>query len=134
MGSDPYSTLILTFDRPSLPERIVTAFYNLRVRSMCRTLCRCFKCQRFGHNPTAMYVRKRGLREVRIIISRPQPCDKPPHCVNCEGDHPANDSVPRFSGKEIQKIRVTEKVSFPEAKRRFQIRNPVDLSRSFPVL
>ncbi len=81
----------------------------------------------------AMYVSKRGLREVRIVSSRPTTCDKPPHCVNCEGDHPANDNkCPTFlREREIQKIRVTEKVSFPEAKRRFQTRNPVDLSRSF---
>ena len=57
-------------------------------------------------------------------------------CVNCSGNHSANyNQCPRFiAEKEIQKIRVTEKVSFPEARRRHQSRNPVDLSRSFSTV
>ncbi len=129
----PTSTLILTFDRPSLPERIVTAFYNLRVRQYVPNPLRCFKCQRFGHTQQRCMSVNAVCGKCGSSVHDPQPCDKPPHCVNCEGDHPANDNqCPTFlREREIQKIRVTEKVSFPEAKRRFQIRNPVDLSRSF---
>ncbi len=129
----PTSTLILTFDRPSLPERIVTAFYNLRVRQYVPNPLRCFKCQRFGHTQQRCMSVNAVCGKCGSSVHDPQPCDKPPHCVNCEGDHPANDNqCPTFlREREIQKIRVTEKVSFPEAKRRFQIRNPADLSRSF---
>ena len=129
----PTSTLILTFDRPSLPERIVTAFYNLRVRQYVPNPLRCFKCQRFGHTQQRCMSVNAVCGKCGSSVHDQQPCDKPPHCVNCEGDHPANDNqCPTFlREREIQKIRVTEKVSFPEAKRRFQIRNPVDLSRSF---
>ncbi len=129
----PTSTLILTFDRPSLPERIVTAFYNLRVRQYVPNPLRCFKCQRFGPTQQRCMSVNAVCGKCGSSVHDPQPCDKPPHCVNCEGDHPANDNqCPTFlREREIQKIRVTEKVSFPEAKRRFQIRNPVDLSRSF---
>ncbi len=127
------STLILTFDRPFLPEMIVTAFYNHRVRQYVPNTLRCFKCQRFGYTQQRCMSVNAVCAKCGSTVHDQQPCDKPPHCVNCEGDHPANDNkCPTFlREREIQKIRVTEKVSFPEAKRRFQIRNPVDLSRSF---
>ncbi len=99
---------------------------------MCRTLCAAFKCQRFGHTQQRCMSVNAVCGKCGSSVHDQQPCDKPPHCVNCEGDHPANDKCPTFlREREIQKIRVTEKVSFPEAKRRFQTRNPVDLSRSF---
>jgi len=61
------------------------------------------------------------------------PCTASEFCVNCSGNHSANSNqCPRYLvEREIQKIRVTEKVSFPEARRRYNARNPVDMSRSF---
>ena len=45
----PSATLNLTFDRPSLPDRIRCGFLNLQVRQYVPNPLRCFKCQRFGH-------------------------------------------------------------------------------------
>ena len=40
----PSATLILTFDRPSLQDRIRCGFFNLRVRQYVPNPLRCFKC------------------------------------------------------------------------------------------
>ena len=128
----PTSTLILTFDRPCLPNHIKCGFYNLRVRQYIPNPLRCFKCQKFGHT------QDRCKSPSVICVScgheaHESECQFPPCCVNCHGNHASNSrDCPSFkSEKEIQKIRVTEKVSFPEARRRFQEQNPVTFSRTF---
>ncbi len=102
--------------------------------SMCRNLCAASSVKGLGIPNSDVCPLTAVCGKCGSSVHDPQPCDKPPHCVNCEGDHPANDKpVPHVSpGKgEIQKNKGNRKGSFPEAKRRFQIRNPVDLSRSF---
>lgn len=129
----PTSTLILTFNLPTLPRNISCGFYNLRVRQYVPNPLRCFKCQRFGHTQQRCMADTPVCGNCGKPSHEPGPCTTTPHCVNCEGAHPANyNQCPTFlKERDIQKIRVVEKVSFPEAKRRFHARNPVDLSRSF---
>ena len=45
----PTATLILTFDRTSLPDRIRCGFFKPRMRQYVPNPLRCFKCQSFGH-------------------------------------------------------------------------------------
>ncbi len=129
----PTSTLILTFNLPSLPEYVSCGYYNLRVRQYVPNPLRCFKCQRFGHTQQRCMAVSPACAKCGNSAHDPNPCSSPARCVNCEGDHAANSNkCPTYlREREIQRIRVTEKVSFPEAKRRYLVKNPVDLRRSF---
>ena len=61
------------------------------------------------------------------------PCQSSPHCINCDGPHGSNSrDCPKFQmEREVQKIRATYKMSFPEAQRRYQAHHPVYFSRNF---
>ena len=107
-------TLILTFDKPSLPDRIRCGFFNLRVQQYVPNALRCFDCQRFGHTQV-------HCMSQEICVSCGQkayssPCQSSPHCVNCNGPHGSNSrNCPKFQIEwEIQKIRATDMVSFLE--------------------
>ncbi len=81
---------------------------------------------------TKVHGRKPCCEKCVIPAHDPNPCSSPARCVNCEGDmRPTLTSAPYLREREIQRIRVTEKVSFAEAKRRYLVKNPVDLRRSF---
>ncbi len=129
----PIPTLILTFNLSFLPEKISCGYYNLGVRQYVPNPLRCFKCQRFGHTQQRCMVVSPACAKCGKSANDPNTFSSPVRCVNCEGDHAANSNkCPTYlREKEIQKIRVTEKVSFPEAKHRYLVKNPVDLRRSF---
>ena len=61
------------------------------------------------------------------------PCQSSPHCINCDGPHGLNSrDCPKFQmEREIQKIRATDKVSFPEVRHHYQAQHPVSFSRNF---
>ena len=61
------------------------------------------------------------------------PCQSSSHSVNCSGPRGSHScDCPKFQmEREIQKIRATDKVSFPEAQHRYQSQHPVDFSGSF---
>ena len=58
------------------------------------------------------------LRTIQILLVR----KRTPHCVNCKGDHAASDrNCPKFlEQKKIIRIKFTERITFPEAKRKFE--------------
>ena len=127
----PSTTLILTCDRPSLPYRIHCEFFNLWVRQYVPNPLHCFKCQRLGHT-------QEHCMSQAICVSCGQkahspPCQSSPHCINCDGPHDSNSRhcLKFHMGRVIQKIRSTDKVSFPEGRHRYHIQHPVDFSRSF---
>lgn len=122
-------SFLVAFSCPSLPTDVKIAFYILKVRPYVPRPRRCFKCQRFGH-PAA----RCRSEETICACGRPQhedTCQEPPVCVNCKGKHKASDAqCPAFQlEREIQKIKITEKVSFFEA--RAKARNLVRPNVSF---
>ena len=116
----PSTTLILTFDRPSLPDCIRCGFFNLRVRQYVPNPLCCFKCQRFGHT-------KEHCMSQAICVSCGQKahsplCQSSPHFIYCDGPHGSNshDCLKFQIEMEIQKIRATDKVSVLEARCHYQ--------------
>nr|KAG5713220.1 hypothetical protein BaRGS_007747 [Batillaria attramentaria] len=111
-------TIILTFGQPTAPEKLWAGFYWVKVKAFIPLPLRCFKCQRFGHgqascrnDPTCA---KCGGKD-----HDDKDCSSSPTCVNCKGSHPSSSKdCPKWKEEcTIQRIRVEQKVSFPEARR-----------------
>nr|KAG5702023.1 hypothetical protein BaRGS_015758 [Batillaria attramentaria] len=111
-------TIILTFGQPTAPEKLWAGFYWVKVKAFIPLPLRCFKCQRFGHgqascrnDPTCA---KCGGKD-----HDDKDCSSSPACINCKGSHPSSSKdCPKWKEEcTIQRIRVEQKVSFPEARR-----------------
>lgn len=122
--------LVLTFSMASLPQHVTAGFYSLKVRHYIPEPMRCFKCQKFGHTSS------RCTSSVAVCVcGKPlhegSPCSEPLHCVNCSGAHSVRyKQCPAYCReKQIQEMRVVEKISYNEARRRVQPKNDVSYAR-----
>nr|CAH7763724.1 unnamed protein product [Callosobruchus chinensis] len=115
---------VLTFNNPTLPTYVTVAFYKLQIRPYIPPPVRCFRCQQIGH------VAERCEKEQLCVCGRPphegSPCEEPKKCVNCEGSHSAiYKGCPVYKEEAvIQKVKVMEKVSYAEAKRKVKAQTP----------
>ncbi|XP_055924706.1 uncharacterized protein LOC129975493 [Argiope bruennichi] len=123
----PTKHLILTFNTPVLPKSVKIAYINCSVKPYIPNPIRCFKCQKFGHTITAC----RGDKEICARCSLPDHnsnncTSTTPKCFNCSGDHPAYfRSCPRYKEeKEIQTVKITKNIPFPEARKIVTDRTP----------
>lgn len=109
---------ILTFSTPNLPNRIKAGYLNVSVRPYIPNPLRCFRCQRFGHSITSCRgsatCAKCGCKE-----HSSEQCTSKACCINCGGDHPAYfKSCPKWQlEKEIQRLRVVNNLSYPDARK-----------------
>ncbi|KAG7189884.1 hypothetical protein KM043_018851 [Ampulex compressa] len=119
----PTSSIILTFNSPSIPEKIKAGIHVINVRLYIPNPVRCYNCQKYGHTA-------HNCREQQICI-----CGQPPHsgsscstpliCVNCGDNHSARSrSCPAFQREmEIQRIKTINKLSYPDARRIVSTKN-----------
>lgn len=125
----PTKHVILTFNQPEIPKDIKAGYLNCPVRPYIPNPLRCFQCQRFGHSKNSC----RG-RLTCSLCSLPdhsfETCTSAPKCINCLGPHSSNSkSCPSWQKeREIQKIKVLNKVSYPEARRIVLANQPPNLS------
>ncbi|GBM37200.1 hypothetical protein AVEN_14970-1 [Araneus ventricosus] len=122
----PTKHLILTFNTPVLPKSVKIAYINCNVKHYIPNPLRCFKCQRFGHTLTACRS-KQNCARCSLPDHDSNNCSSPtPKCYNCTGEHPADfKSCPRYKlEKEIQTVKITKNISFPEARKIVNDRNP----------
>lgn len=113
----PTPSIILTFRKSSLPDRIIAGYLSLRVRPYIPNPMRCFNCQRFGH--ISQNCQQPSVCPSCGKQSHPESeCLPPPFCPNCEGSHsPRYKGCPTFKEEyQIQKVRVTEKLPYFVAK------------------
>ena len=115
------NTLILTFGASQLPNYIKAGYIIARVEMYIPNPLRCFKCQKYGHGKdrckheqTCARCGEKGHEDTG--------CENLAHCVNCNGDHPSYArKCPTWEiEREIVKIKYTEDISFPEARRKLQ--------------
>jgi hypothetical protein len=130
------NTFILKFNVSSLPASIKAGFLNIRVMPFVPNPLRCYNCQRFGHHKekcNKSQVCARCSQEGHDFSS----CGNPVQCANCKGDHCAysKECAKWKQEKEIQNVKVLDKVSFQEAKRRVLARGmPVSAAKSFAAV
>nr|CAH7734067.1 unnamed protein product [Callosobruchus chinensis] len=98
--------------------------YKLEVRPYIPAPMRCFKCQRFGHSSNSCTAEQLCVCGKRIHEGRP--CEQPIVCVNCGGEHSARSKTcPKYKEEAaIQKLIATERLSYPEAKKKIVVETP----------
>ena len=121
----PTPTVIISFDRLTLPDTIQAAYYRLRVKPYIPKPKRCFHCQRFGHVGKTCRRQQQGLPQVCVQCGEANHgdgvvCPNPPSCFNCRGAHPASSyQCDHYKFEcEVLAVRTRERVSFAEAKER----------------
>jgi hypothetical protein len=109
-------TFFVIFNRPELPEKIKVSWMRLPVSPFIPNPLRCFKCQRFGHHQDKC--RRKSVCSNCGSDEHLENCPNEPKCVNCQGPHAANhqNCTTWKQEKEIQKVKILEKVSFQEAR------------------
>ena len=119
-------TYILTFGKPQIPNELKVGYNLIKVSPYIPNPLRCYNCQMFGHHEqkcTKSAVCKKcgesGSDHVELS------CENQPKCANCQGSHAADsrDCIAWKREKEINQIKYTNNISFPEARRIVQNSN-----------
>ena len=113
-------TYILTFGRPQIPKELKVGYTNVRVNPYIPNPLRCYNCQKFGHHEQkclkpAVCKKCGESGSDHIELS----CTNPTECANCNGTHSADsrDCVAWKREKEINTIKYTNNISFPETRK-----------------
>ena len=117
----PTNTLFLTFNGPDIPKEIVVGCLKVKVELFVPNPLRCFNCNKFGH--TSQRCRKTAKCQRCGKDKRKEQCDGSLICSNCKGPRAvsAKDCLVWKKEKEIQRIRVEKRISFPEARQLVEV-------------
>ena len=115
------NTLILTFNTPKIPDSLKICYLNIPVSQYVPNPIRCYKCQRFGH-VTSKCKHNEVCARCSATGHKDDTCTKEHKCVNCEENHASYNKKCSFYKREydIQHIRVSQNVSFFEARAIYQ--------------
>ena len=116
----PTNTYIMTFDKPVVPSKLKIGYQVVNVDVYVPNPLRCYNCQMFGHHEdrcTKQSVCKRCGQ--RGSDHDQQACNEDPKCANCSEAHPAYSKTCSAwkREKEILRIKYTQNISFPEARK-----------------
>ena len=101
-------TLVLSFSRDELPEKVRVTWRSIRVRPYIPNPVRCFKCQAYGHMANACKGRERCAR-CSATGHNSSSCESPKPRCTCGGEHEAwSRECPRL---EAERKKVREKVT-----------------------
>ena len=114
------NTFVFTFNTSILPKQLKVAFLRVSVDPYIPNPLLCYQCQVFGHHEN-----KCKREEICANCGQPKhsadetDCKRPPKCIYCKEDHPANSRECQawHTEKEILKIKYTRNISFPEARK-----------------
>ena len=124
----PTNTLFLTFGSPDLPKEITVGYLKVKVALFVPNLMRCFNCNKFGHTSQSCKVAAKcpGCGKDK----HDDRCEEPKLCSNCNGPHAssAKDCPVWQKEKEIQRVRVEKRISFPEARQLAEAKMPTVVS------
>lgn len=112
------NTIVLTFDKPTFPLQVRAGYLQLSVEPYIPAPLRCYKCQKFGHHRNSC----RGSDRCGRCAGEGHDsanCTLPLKCVNCSGTHSSfsKDCPQWLLEKQIQKLKITNKITYPEARR-----------------
>jgi hypothetical protein len=131
----PTPVVILTFAQPEPPKEIKAGYLVIKVDVFVPNPLRCFKCQKFGHHQSTC-----SKPSICARCSQPahddEPCKDPVKCPNCSGEHPAffNTCPNWLQEKEVCRIKVTQGISFPEARKRVVQMTPGNAGKSYSTV
>ena len=120
------NTYILTFNKSSLPKELKVGYNFIKVNPYIPNPLRCYNCQKFSHHetkclksPVCKKCGESGSDHIELS------CNNAIKCANCQGNHPADsrDCLVWKKEKEINTIKYTNNISFPEARKLIQSRN-----------
>ncbi|XP_021694316.1 uncharacterized protein LOC110674329 [Aedes aegypti] len=118
---------ILTFDLGHLPNSIDAGFHCCKIKQYIPPPLRCMNCLKFGHKRSVCKGNQICASCANLYHDKTQ-CQQGLKCVVCRGDHHTlSKDCPVYKDKlEIQRIKVTEKITYREArqKRRLQAPDP----------
>ena len=121
--------IILTFNQVDTPRDVKVGFVRVRVRPYIPSPMRCFKCLKFGH--TKEFCRnKETCGKCAATDHTGTDCTAEiKKCINCDSNqtpHSAFDKAcPAFlKEKEIVSIKFTERVTFREAREKYEANHP----------
>ena len=131
----PTNTYILTFNTTTLPTSLKVGYLNIKVDLFIQNPLRCFRCQRFGHHKNNCTAEPSCVQCGQQGHEGPQ-CTSTALCVNCKGTHPANskDCTKWKTEKNIQKIKATNNISYPEARKIVETSQFATSSKSFATV
>lgn len=129
---------VLTFKVCTIPEYIQIGYNKVSVDEFIPDPFRCFKCFRFGHSAEKCRETTKKCPNCGCDAHSPkdpetgifEKCEKSANCVNCHKNH---NSLYRKcetfkKEKEIQCIRIKNRVSYFEARRRYKIQHPLQFT------
>ena len=126
----PTNTLFLTFGSAELPKEVMVGYLRVKVALIYIIVpnpMRCFNCNTFGHTSQRCKVAakcqwcEKDKHEGR--------CEGPNLCSNCNGPHASSaQDCPVWQKKEIQRVRVEKRISFPEARQLVEAKMPTVVS------
>ena len=120
----PTNTLFLTLDSPELPKAITVGYLKVKVALFVPNPMRCFNCNKFAN--TSQRCKVAAKCTDRGKDKHEGQCEGPKLCSNCNGPNAssANDCPIWQKEKEIQRVRVEKRISFPEARQLVEAKMP----------
>ena len=120
----PTNTLFLTFGSPEPPKEITVEYLKVKVAFFVPNPMRCFNCNKFEH--TSQRCKFAAKCTGCGKDKHEGHCEGPKLCSNCSGPNAssAKDCPVWQKEKEIQRVRVEKRISFPEAKQLVEAKMP----------
>ena len=123
------NTLLLTFNSVVTPKTLKIFYQLIQVEMYVPNPLRCFNCQKFGHHENncpadlGSVCEKCGTGNHDHLASQ---CRKPAKCVNCGENHMSRSSDCDVwkKEKEVMKIKVTQRLTYPEARKIYDQQKP----------
>ena len=123
------NTLLLTFNSVVTPKTLKIFYQIIQVELYVPNPLRCFNCQKFGHHESNCPVdlgsvcEKCGKGNHDHLTSQ---CQNKAQCVNCGENHMSRSSDCDVwkKEKEVMKIKVTQRLTYPEARKIYDQQKP----------
>ena len=134
---------IMTFNTHKVPKEIKIGYQKINVEPYIPNPLRCYKCQRFGHHqeqrtrlPVCRRCREYDIHYVCHILfgslfGSHYDCQKDYKCANCQGNHGtgSRDCEVWKKEKEITKLKHTQNITYPEARRMVETTKYTDVTK-----
>ena len=124
------NTLLLTFNSIVTPKTLKIFYQIIPVELYVPNPLRCFNCQRFGHHESncpadvGSVCERCGTGNHDHLTSQ---CQNQAKCVNCGENHMSRSSDCDVwkKEKEVMKIKVTQRLTYPVARKVYEQHKPV---------